>query len=248
MAESVFVAVPCGGGLLTYKAFPGLCQPSGRARVNLRLLDVGMIGLNFNSLWAEALNLRGGWDAPSHWAMHHADVAAPPGWLDVLLDEMARVGADVMSAVVAIKDERGLTTTAVGRDGGHVLRRLTLREVHRLPATFSADDVRRAPGETLLVNTGLWACRFTEPWVEEHCFRVHDGTRRRPDGTWEAVELTEDWAFSDWANRRGLKVWATRKVATVHQGGRGYGTAEPWGSWETDLGDAAWREALRAKT
>src|SRR5689334_10761696 len=67
---------------------------------------------NFNSLWCKALNSRerDGW---THFAMIHSDVLPEEWWLDTLLVEMARAHADVLSVVLAIKDNRGVTSTAL---------------------------------------------------------------------------------------------------------------------------------------
>src|SRR5262249_1576922 len=89
----------------------------------------------FNSLWCDPLNSRPpqGW---THFAMMHADIEAPPGWVDVLIGEQRRVGADVLAAVIPFKDPRGLTTTGLRDRGTGLTRRLTLQEVHQLPETF----------------------------------------------------------------------------------------------------------------
>lgn len=249
-AKSVYLAVPTKGSVID-EAIPGLFRATADPdmRVNLRLLKTGMVALNFNSLWAEALDGRRGWET-SHWAMHHADVESPPGWLDLLLEEMERVAADVLSVVIPIKDERGLTTTAVGDARGGVLRRLTLREVYDLPETFCAQDMKLARGEQLLCNTGLWVCRFDQPWVEPPVFPgfyFTDGILKMPDGTHQAAEISEDWNFSAWANRMRLRVFATRKVPVIHHGGKGYTNAAAWGLWDKDLGDQHWQDAMRAK-
>lgn len=248
MASSVFVAVPNTGSIKS-NAVPGLIHPTAPASgvsVHLRLLDVGMHCLNFNHLWCDALNERHQ-RGLTHFAMHHADIEAAPGWLDVLLSEMARVAADVLSVVIPIKDERGLTSTALADTEGRVKRRLTMHEVHRLPGTFETGDATHARNERLFINTGLWICRFDAPWVEDVCFRTFDQIHRREDGKFEAAELTEDWALSHWLHMKRLRVFATRKVAVKHHGARPYTNAEPWGTWTVDLGDHAWEKSQRAK-
>ena len=104
-------------GPLVPQALPGLLQPSlGARKVCLVVGGGSLLANSINRLWVQALNERTdhGW---THFAMHHADVQAPAGWVDTLADEMARVGADVISAVVPIKDYRGLTSTG-WRDPG----------------------------------------------------------------------------------------------------------------------------------
>jgi hypothetical protein len=137
-------------------------------------------------------------------------------------------------------------------DAGDV-RRLTLTEVLGLPETFDLTDLHaagidhREPGRKLLaVNTGLWVCRFDRAWVEPPCFPgflVVDRLARAEaeDGSvrFQAACLSEDWAFSEWLARKGLKAVATRKVALAHvdDAGTEYRNDHAWGEWTTDLGD-----------
>jgi predicted O-methyltransferase YrrM len=247
--RSVFLAVPTRGSVID-EAIPGLFKASldQGTRINLRILKTGMVALNFNSLWAEALNGRTAWGT-SHWAMHHADIQSRPGWLDELIAEMERVGADVLSVVVPIKDERGLTTTAVG-DDGQVLRRLTMHEVYGLHETFEAADLGLPEGQYLMVNTGLWVCRFDVPWVAPPVFPgfyFTDGIFQLPDGSIGAGEISEDWNFSSFCARQRLRVFATRKVPVIHHGGKGYPNTEPWGTWARDLGDQNYLNSMHCR-
>ncbi len=242
----VFIALPTYNGYHKSHALIGLIQSTARAQIHFQLGFGSLLAMNFNSLWAHALNSRGEgrW---THFAMHHADISAPTLWLDVLTDEMDRVGADVLSVVVAIKDDRRTTSTGVVQDD-NTIRRLTLKEVHRLPETFGEDDLRAAGiCGRLVVNTGLWVCRFTEPWVEDVCFHVGDGVCRQTGGDFRVKTMPEDWNFSYWAGERGLKVMATRKVRTVHWGEAAFPSDLPADGWTTDLGDDPARyEEVRA--
>ncbi|SRR5579884_2148085 len=233
--DHIFLAVPAYGAVVP-QALPGLLQPS-RAGRKVRLVVGGgsLLANGFNRLWAQALNERAehGW---THFAMHHADVQAPPGWVDALADEMARVGADVISAVVPIKDYRGLTSTGWRDPVSGRITRFTLKEVLTLPETFDAAGAGK-PGQWLMVNTGLWLCCLTEPWAEEVCFGVLDGISKGADGRFTTHVLPEDWNFSGWCARRGLRVFATRKVAVGHHGALCYSSDSPWGAWDTDQGD-----------
>src|SRR5437868_11655683 len=99
--DRVFLAVPAYGQLVP-QALSGLLQPSlGGREVRLVVGGGSLLANGFNRLWAQALNERAGrgW---THFAMHHADVQAPAGWVDTLAEEMGRAGADVISAVLPI--------------------------------------------------------------------------------------------------------------------------------------------------
>ena len=179
----------------------------------------------------------------THFAMHHADIQAEVGWLDQLIDEMAVVQADVLSVVVPIKDEKGLTSTGLQDPKTCKIRRLTMREIFTLPKTFNAKDCSQL-GDTdnrqlttdnyLMVNTGLWICDFTKPWVEEAFFEIRDKIIQLPDGRFAANVLPEDWNFSGWCANQGLKVFATRRVKSHHYGRARFSNTHAWGDWPTD--------------
>lgn len=213
---------------------------------------------NFNKMWAAALNLRATYRI-THFAMLHSDIEPEPGWLDVLVAEQQRLGADVVSAVVPFKDQfaRGITSTGLGRvdaprgDCGVQgdSRRLTLHEIYQLPETFCAADTD-SPNDVLLVNSGCWVADFTKPWVDARdvngrarfSFQNHDGIVFDRDGKAHAECRGEDWTASYKLFDLGCKVYATRKIKTVHHGEFGYsnwvpgpdGKSTAWGQWKTD--------------
>ena len=169
---------------------------------------------NFNLLWSEALNVRR--EEPlDFFVMVHSDVDPEPGWLDKLIDEQAKWRADVLSAVIAIKDDAGETSTAVYDPRTDERRRLTLEEVWALPVkTFDGSLFGRA----LLVNTGLMLVNMHAPWVEQLHFHTDDWIRRTSDGTFVAECMPEDWSFSLDARALGAKVMATSAIDVGHFG------------------------------
>jgi hypothetical protein len=217
-------------------ALPGLMQASLEGHVSSVNLEGGsLLSLVFNRLWCRALNERSE-KGYTHFAMHHADIQAPPGWVDVLLAELDKHQADVISAVIAIKDYRGLTSTGYREDLGPITR-LTVNEVNHLPETFSVHDIHPQPHEKLLmVNTGLWLCRFTEDWVANVCFNICDGVIEK-HGIYIPRCLPEDWNFSGFCGRAGLKVLATRKLRVLHHGDSAFPNDGTWGAWDVDRGD-----------
>jgi hypothetical protein len=233
LERSIFVAVPHYGGGVVAEALPGLSFPSMKHRVHLRTNSVSLLAFNFNSLWCQALNDRRK-NQTTHFAMHHSDIGAPPGWVDTLLEEMDRVGADVLSAIVPMKDGKGLTSTAWYNPQASSVRRITLKEAHRLPVTFDA-AANPEYGE-LLINTGLWICQFKEQWVERVCFTIADRIVQADDGTFQPRVFSEDWHFSHWCNLEGLRVFATRILPVAHYGAASFRNDSPWGDWDTDRG------------
>jgi hypothetical protein len=231
---NVFIAVPHYGQLAP-QALEGLILATDRHRYSINTEGGSLLALVFNRLWCRALNRRK--DGVTHFAMHHADIQAPAGWVDTLIEEMARLDADVLSVVVPIKDRRGLTSTALQDPVTRKIRRLTMTEVQAAPESFTQAALGAAR-EILLVNTGLWICRFDRPWVERVCFHILDGITRGEDGLYQARAIPEDWNFSAWCAENELRVFATRKVRVEHHGMASYANDHAWGTCTTDEGDA----------
>lgn len=195
----------------------------------------------FNSLWCAALNGRA--QGVTHFAMLHADIIPTvPGWVDVMVAELERTGADMLAAVSPLKNGYGLTSTSIALDleDPWLSRRLTMKEVHDLPETFGAEDV----GGPLLLNTGLWVCRLDSPFFDamnddgltlKLCFDFKNRIVRNPEtGEYHAEAVSEDWLFSQELNRLGAKLMATRKVGVRHIGEHEYRSDSVWGSQTTD--------------
>jgi hypothetical protein len=188
-----------------------------------------LLASNFNGLWCSALNLAHAGRDVSHFAMQHADVEPEDWWLDTLIAEMEAHGLDVLGAVVPIKDPHGRTSIALDHPTGNTYRtlcRLTMNEVFRLPETFTSEDV----GHPILLNTGLWVCRFDEAWARKVKFEINDRIvfDRNLDRYVPECE-PEDWQFSRLCHELGLKIGATRKIKLNHVGPSPFSNGHPWG-------------------
>lgn len=161
--------------------------------------------------------------------MQHADVGPEDWWLDTLIDELEANDLDVLGVAIPIKDNLGLTSIALDRPDGDTWRplcRLSLAEVYRLPETFTSEHV----GHPLLLNTGLWVCRFDESWARKVRFTINDRIPfNRKAGRYEVQCEPEDWYFSRLCHERGLKVGCTRKVKVKHRGPADFTNDRPWG-------------------
>lgn len=243
MAQTLYLGLPCRPGIREDDPIK-TNRPTAKRNLKVTRVCGSLLNLNFNRLWANALNCRAE-SGVTRFAMLHDDITPDLDWCDTLLEELDDTGADVLSVVIPLKDKRGLTSTGIRNAITGDIRRLTMREVHRLPETFGLADalaagINTGGDETFLVNTGMWVARLDRPWAETFPgFRSIDQIRRNGAGRWEAVSLPEDWCFSAWAALLGLKVLATRKAAAIHHGADGdYRNDEPWGTCETDPGDA----------
>ena len=194
-----------------------------------------LLAKGFNDLWCTALQNR----RYTHFAMLHSDIIPEEGWLDVLMDELERTGADLVSAVSPIKDDRGLTSCGIGNPMStwwSPKKRFTMKEIMALPETFTAADAGY-PGDPLLVNTGCWLADLRNPkWMEKDedgflkvFFTIKDGVRVDTDGRLRPVVQSEDWFFSCMMHMVGLKALNTRKVRLKHIGERAYSNDEVWG-------------------
>lgn len=212
---NVFLALPgrpgdqIAAGLLT-----ALFHRGEGFDAEVRSRSLSLLTTNFNLLWCDCLNQR---PAFTHFAMVHADVVPEPNWLANLLAEQRRVGADILSACIPLKDDRGLTSTGVMDWRTRRMRKFTVAETLALPRSFTAADAGY-PGHALLMNTGLWVCDFTRPWVERMCFRQADTIVRQSDGQFRPAAVSEDWLFSLDAARLGLRCLATTAVRVKHVG------------------------------
>jgi hypothetical protein len=136
---------------------------------------------------------------------------------------------DVLGVVVPIKDVRGVTSTALAREDGDPWRvhcRLTMSEVFRLPETFTSEDVG---GRPILLNTGLWACRFGD-WCRKVSFTINDRIVVDKDGDYIPQVEPEDWYFSRLLHEMGLRVGCTRKIDVGHRGSMVFGNSRGWGN------------------
>jgi hypothetical protein len=194
-----------------------------------------LLAANMNTLWARARNMvhRGG--RLDYFAMLHDDIGTEDWWLDKLIDELEANDLDILGVVSPIKDQRGITSTAIDNKDGDPwdLVRLTMDEVYKLPPTFTSQDV----GGDLLLNTACWVCRFDKFSEWPFYFTINDEITYCPKrDEYVANVESEDWFFSRLCHKAGMKVGATRKIALFHEGNAKYINTQPWGSQRYDIG------------
>jgi SAM-dependent methyltransferase len=224
-----FLGMPAGGELTPGAARGFYRASAGTLDVQGLIQSSSLLATNMNALWVSALNRVRAGERIDYFAMIHSDIEPEEFWLDKLTEELEAGDFDVLGVASPIKDQRGVTSIAVGRDDGDNWRpkcRLTMTEIHRLPETFTSADV----GGPLLLNTGLWVCRFRESWAKKVCFTINDRLCFDPKRDRYFVQVEpEDWYVSRLFHELGLKVGCTRKVELGHRGHMSFGNVKPWG-------------------
>lgn len=193
-----------------------------------------LLAMNFNTLWCQALNNRHlGFD---YFAMLHADIyPLTHGWLKRMIGLLDTSGADVLSVIAPLKDDRGLTSAGwLGQD--RRITRFTMTEVMAFPETFTAESLG-VIDRVLVMNTGLWICRWDQDWIEKVHFEIRDNIVKDDEGKFKAVMLPEDWGFSQQCANLGVKIALTRAIPLQHFGRKAYENTSAWGTETTDRGD-----------
>lgn len=208
---------------------------SDRFSVMAQPYQSSLLAGGFNALFCQFLN-----GMYPYFALLHADVYPHSTWIDTMIDAMEKRNCSVIHACVAIKDNRGLTSTAVGDpEDPWNARRLTTREVCALPEVFNIADVTRLVGPPfpknpcLLPNTGCMILKRGEWCSTFPGFTITDRIVR--NGLTASAETEpEDWAFGRWCAKNSLMVLGTRLVKVEHFGRASYPNNEGWGSWRVD--------------
>lgn len=225
METNPVIAIPSYDGSVDLKTITAVTLASENYTPNLITQRSSALGNCFNRLWAAALNARTQGMPITHFAMLHADIAPEEGWLDKMLAIMETTGADVLSAIVPIKSNDGLTSTALDTGTEWRVHRFTMKQVYKMEPTFTHPK--------LLLNTGLMLVDFRKPWIEKIHFTIRDGMVKE-NGVFRPVMMSEDWGFSRDAVRLGAKLFATREVKVEHVGRSVYTNSRPWGLMEVD--------------
>jgi len=250
------VALGFPGSHLTFEASRGLHTASlGRHEVTLIQSALGAWDA-FNVLWVDAMNMAAAGEI-THYAMLHSDSDVPPGWLDTLIEECEEFDANAVSAIVAIKDARGLADCGIGdpADPWRPYRRFTMHEIHRLPESFDAAMIGY-PGQMLLSGTGCLVCDLRRPIFQTVspdgsvpiCFNFPTRVIRDAGGQYHSQRESEDWYFSRMLWKHGGKLVATRKVRLGHIGNFTFPNWEPWGQFKNGDQESKWAKQRAEKT
>lgn len=237
----VFLGMP-GYGRQTAEAGRGFWRACrDMSQVSCEYRQGSLLASNFNQLWCRALNAAASGERVDYFAMQHDDIGPDDYWLDTLIDELEANKLDVLGVAVPIKDTRGLTSMALdGGDNWLPAARLSMHDIYQLPETFTSDDL----GRPLLLNTGLWVCKFDLEWAKTVWFEINDRiVFNRAQGRYQSQTEPEDWMFSrllhevgrgPTSHLRPLRIGCTRKVNVIHRGEMDFSNAQAWGSHKFD--------------
>lgn len=235
---SIFLALPSYDFKLDARIQNIVIAELGKA---IRVTDPrawSWLPFNFNLSWCECLNRRQEFGV-DYFMMLHADVKPEWGFAAKMLAEMQAAGAHVLSAVSPFKSPSGLTSTALNIPDRST-RRLTMREIARLPETFALEDCKHLDAQAthLMTNTGLMIVdlNFVEalgPQRKRLHFAGRDWLIEDADGKLTPKMFPEDWYFSKMAADLGGRVMATRKIKLTHIGQTEFPNYGEWGQ-ETD--------------
>lgn len=231
---SVYIGIPTYDGRVHKNLTTALQRASAnRYSKTTSILTCSILTKAFNLLYAHALNERK--NGTTHFCLLHDDVVPEPLWLDKMMEIMAGKDADVLAVVIPIKDDKGLTSTALDLSVGTSdpqwrVKRLTLNEI------YSTSYEPTFTHEKILLNTGLMLVDLRKSWAEKAWFAFEDKIIPDPKkpGDFMAVGISEDWFFSRRARELGAKLYATREVSVIHTGSRDYSNSFVWGSLKED--------------
>lgn len=200
--------------------------------IDFAQVDSSACAMTMNRLWVQALEMKDKGQI-THFLMWHSDIVPEFWFIDKMVKIMEREGADVLSAIVPIKDADGFTSTALDEQMADVdpywrVRRLTMHEVYQnYPPTFTDPK--------LLLNTGLMLVDMRKPWVDSDSvyFTLEDRIIRWRGQRVPAM-MPEDWGFSRMVKKVGAKLYATREIALTHYGVAGFPNMYAWGAKKTD--------------
>ena len=240
---NVFVGVPTLGGHIgaaPVSALLSALSPSHVVRISVQGLS--LLARNFNTLFIDAW-IKGA----DYFILLHSDIgiSAPPGspytWLEALIHELNACGGACLSVCSPIKNYVGHTSTALQLEKGNSfkLRRVTIKELAKLPADFISRDhlcdlfgANKETAGAMLVNTGVLAMNLKQyGWAQERWpgFEIRDKIVWSRDGIPKAYTLPEDWQMSKWLFEKGWPYYCTRAFPLMHFGEQAFTNYGNWG-------------------
>lgn len=243
-----FLGCPTHDGRIDRECADILFSAASQQNVLIGVNQSSLLTQNCNHLYATALNYRKQYPSLKWFAMLHSDVCPEPFFLDKLIHLAEQENADMLSVIIPIKDQSGMTSTGIGRDST-LMMRLTQKQMQFMPPVFDLEKVKEVINtmcnegavdqgpwlysldkcNRLLANTGCMVVRLDQPWNEGISFSMVDYIIKDESGQWTAKCFPEDWFFSKSVADQGGKVMCTTAVKLKHAGVAKFSNQEAWG-------------------
>lgn len=219
----IYVGIPCYNSQIFSEAYKAILV-SAKKIYTIDTLSYSALTHTYNLLYCKALSARK--NGVTHFLMLHNDIIPEYGFIDKMLAIAERHKADILSAVVPLKNATGCTSIALDTGAYWQPKRLTLKELYKdYEPTFTH--------EKLLINTGCMLIDITKPFAEKMCFRFENIIEKVGDEFIPKI-FPEDWILSREARENGASIYATREIKLNHVGNSYFGNTTPWGQWEKD--------------
>ena len=242
MRKKIALFVPNYDGNISGKTTHSMltaCQSVHHVSINSG--GMSLLARNFNTGFLAAL--MGGFD---YFVMLHSDIGASnvvtnTPWIDSLVQDCETMKCAVLSVVIPLKNDTGVTSLALSLDrtNKYEIRRVTMKELVKLPIDFICrEDVCEIFGldpdqaGALYINTGFMCVNLRDfDWKGQKFpgFSIDDRIYWSPEGQPLPYTLSEDWGFSLWVTMQGWPVFATKRYPATHFGGKDYSNQEIWG-------------------
>ena len=231
----IFLGIPTHDGRTDVVGLSAIVHSmSERGDVFWKSRGSSLINFNCNALFCDALNMRK--NGVTHFLLMHSDVRPEPGFVTKMMKILTARELDLLSVVLPIKDDEGLSSTCVViRTGENTAerRRLTMAQIQQLPPTFRNVECAEFFGKALddvimLANTGLMLLDLSKSWIEKLVFSTIDKIVKL-DGQFTAHCEPEDWSFTRQLHQLGGRLAVTRAVKAKHMGMKAFDNQEVWG-------------------
>lgn len=245
--STVFLGCPTYNGQIDARTAKAIYGTATNSREVIPFINGGsLLASNCNTIFCAALNAQKEHNV-KWFAMLHADVEPESFWLDKMIEIAEDRDADMLSACVPLKDDRGITSHGIGESNSlRVEYRLTQSQLHHesFPKTFDVfeaiQSLKNLPGKlmvdvdfidpVLLLNTGCMIVRIDRDWIRQGgvWFSMEDWIEN-VNGMWRTRCFSEDWQFSQRVHNCGGKVLGTQELFVIHRGSIDFRSDKTWG-------------------
>lgn len=242
--SKIFVAVPMHKYEISAATTSSLLSAGTTVKHDIQFCvhGISLLARNFNYMFSMAYN-----DGFDYIFYIHSDIGVHSrnglSWVDNIILRMQQSGAAVISTVVPIKNDLGVTSTAIqlSKISPYPLKRLTVKQLGSIKQTPLIDretvcrvmDLNPSDVGALLVNTGVMCMNLKEfDWTKWSGFNIFDkivwNTKKKAKG----FTIPEDWHLSIWLHSMGWPYYVSKELKVIHGGYNEYFNYGNWGEGE----------------